>query len=257
MTTFDVVIIWQISSSIISLFPCCKLSYLFVSFHVRIDGFVITVFSIDDIVIILNNTFWYITPWRYIPFPIFILFWINQNKLLQNLVLFLYLFFAFLFSFIWFWNSFLRRFVINKTSYFMILYFLVLCFGFWFLVFGFNSLWVSFGVKVTRRKYNFACVRVKIILSEIILASWAQNAGKIRQFFYLSFNSNLKLINAILSDLQKLLRCFHTTAVVVFLKIPFAPLSSVLFSILTLYLKNLESSICSVSLLKLVASSFE
>ena len=72
-----------------------------------------------------------------------------------------------------------------------------------------------------------------------------------------SFNSTLQLINGILSDLQKLLKHFDGTAIVAFLKVPFAPFAAVFPNHLALYLKDLKLSSLAISALKLVASSLE
>ena len=74
---------------------------------------------------------------------------------------------------------------------------------------------------------------------------------------YLSFNSTLQLINDISSDLQRLLKCINETAIVAFLKIPFAPSASVLPNNLDLYAKDIKSTSLAISALKLVASSLE
>ena len=62
---------------------------------------------------------------------------------------------------------------------------------------------------------------VKIILLELAFDLSAPAADKTNYFIHLSFNSTLQLINGISSDLQKLLKSFSGTAVVVFFKIPF------------------------------------
>ena len=82
-------------------------------------------------------------------------------------------------------------------------------------------------------------------------------AEKMQYFVHLSFTSTLKLINAISSDLQKLLKYFNDTAIVPFLKILFAPSATVVFNNLDSYSKDLNSSVFAISTLKLFASSLE
>ena len=50
----------------------------------------------------------------------------------------------------------------------------------------------------------------------------------------------MQLINSILGDLQRLLKCFNCRAIVAFLKIPFAPSTTVFFINLVLNLKDLK-----------------
>ena len=80
--------------------------------------------------------------------------------------------------------------------------------------------------KVTTGTYNCSLI-VKIIslaLASSLITFSVPPAVKTKYFAHLSFNSTLQLINGILSDLQKLLKYFNSTAIVVFLKIPFAAL---------------------------------
>ena len=63
---------------------------------------------------------------------------------------------------------------------------------------------------------------VKIIVLGLPSVLSLPFAHKTQYFVYLSFNSILHLINDISNDLQKLLRYFIDTAVIAFLKIPFA-----------------------------------
>ena len=81
--------------------------------------------------------------------------------------------------------------------------------------------------------------------------------AKTEHFIHLSFKSTLQLINVIFSDLQNLYRYFNVTAIVVIYKISFATLPSVVPKNLVLYLKDLKSSVFTISLLKLIVSSFE
>ena len=81
---------------------------------------------------------------------------------------------------------------------------------------------------------------VKIILLELASSLSAPVADKIQWLVPLSFNSVLQLNNGISSDLQKLLRYFNSTAIVVFLKILFSPSVSVLPNNLAFYMKDLK-----------------
>ena len=71
------------------------------------------------------------------------------------------------------------------------------------------------------------------------------------------FNSTFQLINGISSDFQNLLKYFNSTTIVAFFKILFALLGSVFPNNLVLYLKDLKLLSLAISVLKLVASSFE
>ena len=97
---------------------------------------------------------------------------------------------------------------------------------------------------------------VKIILK---LASSLLTPAAVRTqyFVQLCFNSNLQLINDISSDLKKLLKYLNGTAIVAFLKIPFAPSASVFPDNLGLCLKDFKSLLLSIFALKLVVSSVE
>ena len=58
-----------------------------------------------------------------------------------------------------------------------------------------------------------------------LIAFYVPAADKTQYFVHLS--STLQLINGISSNLQKLLKYFNDTAIVAFLKIPFAPFDAV------------------------------
>ena len=77
----------------------------------------------------------------------------------------------------------------------------------------------------------------------------------------LSFNSTLQRINNISSDLQKLLKYINGTAIVTFFRTPLASpgagWASVFPSNLALNLKYLKLLLSAITILKLVASSFE
>ena len=62
---------------------------------------------------------------------------------------------------------------------------------------------------------------------------------------------------SISSDLQKLLRYFNGTAIVVFFNIPFAPSATVFPNNLALYSKDLKLKVFALSASKLLASSLE
>ena len=123
---------------------------------------------------------------------------------------------------------------------------------------SFDSFLLSLADKVTIETYHFVFLIVKIILSESQLSTLsAQAADRIQYFVQLSFNSTLQLLKGILSDLQKLLKYFNGTAIIAFFKISFASSASVFCNNLALYLKDLKSSVFTISKLKLVVSSFE
>ena len=74
---------------------------------------------------------------------------------------------------------------------------------------------------------SFVSFRGKIIL-ELASSLSAPAATKIHKFAHLSFHLILHLIDGTSTDLQKFLRYFFNgMAVVVFLKIPFAPSETV------------------------------
>ena len=93
-----------------------------------------------------------------------------------------------------------------------------------------------------------------IILSLVLLLS-LRAADKTQYFINLSFDSILQLINAVLGDLQKLLKDFNSTAVVALFGIPFFPSALAFPNNLALYLKDLKSLPLAIFALKLVASS--
>ena len=76
------------------------------------------------------------------------------------------------------------------------------------------------------------------MLLELASALSAPVADKTQRFVHLSLNSTLQLINGILSDLQKLLRQIHGTAIVVFLTIPFTSSSIAFLNNLAFNLKD-------------------
>ena len=73
----------------------------------------------------------------------------------------------------------------------------------------------------------------------------------------MSINSTLKVINDISNDLQKLRKYFNDTAITALVRIPFSPSASAFPNNLVLYLKYLKLLVLAISVLKLVASSFE
>ena len=87
---------------------------------------------------------------------------------------------------------------------------------------SFDTSWLSFADKVTTGRYNFESLIVKIILLESALVLSTPPIVKTQCFVHLSFSSIFQLINDISSHLQKLLRYFNGTAIVVFSIIPFA-----------------------------------
>ena len=79
---------------------------------------------------------------------------------------------------------------------------------------------MSFAYTVTKGAYHFVFLIIKIIISSLALTLSTLAAAKTRCLVHISFNSTLELINGISIDLQKLLRYFNSTAIVVFLQIP-------------------------------------
>ena len=79
------------------------------------------------------------------------------------------------------------------------------------------------------------------LIVKMILLEWASSstaaAGKIQYFAHLSSNSILQLINGILSNFQKLLHYFNSTAIV---RVPFAP-STTVFPIHFTYTQKIEN----------------
>ena len=121
---------------------------------------------------------------------------------------------------------------------------------------------MSFADKVSIGTYNLMYLTVKIILtltSSLMLYS-VPPTDKTQYFVHLSSNFTTQLITGIWNDLQKLLKHLNGTAIVAFLRNPFATLAgwaNVSPNNLALYLKNFKSSTFSISGLKLVASSLE
>ena len=83
----------------------------------------------------------------------------------------------------------------------------------------FADFWLSLADKVTKGTYNYVPLIVRIILSSL------PAADKTQWFGHLSFDSTLKLINDISSDLQKLLKHW-LTQFAAFFSIPLAALSA-------------------------------
>ena len=83
---------------------------------------------------------------------------------------------------------------------------------------SFDIIWFSFADKVTRGKYSFMSLIVKVITSESALPSSASAAAKTQYFVLLNLNSTLQLFNGISSYLKKLLRYFNGTAILAFLE---------------------------------------
>ena len=121
---------------------------------------------------------------------------------------------------------------------------------------SFDSFRLSFADKVTTGTYNFVSFIVKIILLELASLLSPPTAVEtvlcpLKFYFYLEINQ------FILSDLQTLLKYFNDTAIVAFLKTPFAPFATLFPSTLALYLKDLKLLSLARSALKLVASFLE
>ena len=88
---------------------------------------------------------------------------------------------------------------------------------------SFDTSWLSFADKVTTGRYNFESLIVKIILLGSALVLSTPPIVKTQCFVvHSSLSSIFQLINDISSNLQKLLRYFNGTAIVVFSIIPFA-----------------------------------
>ena len=79
---------------------------------------------------------------------------------------------------------------------------------------------------------------VKIILLGLIHVLSLAFADKTKYFVCFSFDSILKLINDISSDLQKLRKCFNSTAIVACLKNQFSPSPNIFQNSLALYSKD-------------------
>ena len=99
--------------------------------------------------------------------------------------------------------------------------------------------------------------KIILLLLTLSLTLSAPASEKTQYFVHLSFNSTLKLINGISSDIQKLVKYFNGIEIVPFLKIPFAASASVVSNNLALYLKDLKLLVLARSALKLVVSSLE
>ena len=104
---------------------------------------------------------------------------------------------------------------------------------------------------MTAGSYNFLSLIVNIILLSLALTSTLPVA-KTQFFVHLGFNSTLRLINGISSDIQILHRYFNGTAIAEFSRVPFA--AAVIPIKLVLYLKDLKLLLYAIALLKLVAS---
>ena len=88
--------------------------------------------------------------------------------------------------------------------------------------------------------YKFVSLIVNIILLRSAFLLSLPAANKTQYFVRLNFSSTLQLINGILSDLQKLIKHFHDTAIIAFFRIPFATSVLVFSNNLFLYLKELK-----------------
>ena len=105
---------------------------------------------------------------------------------------------------------------------------------------------------MTAGSYNFLSLIVNIILLSLALTLSTLPVAKTQFFIHLSFNSTLRLINRISSDIQILHRYFNGTAIVEISRVPFA--AAVIPIKLVLYLKDLKLLLYAMALLKLVAS---
>ena len=77
---------------------------------------------------------------------------------------------------------------------------------------SFDSFLLSFAGKSARETYNFVSLIVKTILLGLGFVLSLPAAEK--HFVYLSFSFTLQLIKSISSDLQKLVRYFNDTSLV-------------------------------------------
>ena len=149
--------------------------------------------------------------------------------------------------------------LIGGDIYARLLLLLLLFFHFLFYVhsntLSFDNIGLFFAVKMVKGTYNFVSVIVKIILSQLSLVLSLTTTAKTQCFVHRSYKSTLHLINEISSDLQKLIRYFNDTAIVVSSKISFA--SVVLTINLVLYLKDLKASVFAIAFPKSSASTFE
>ena len=123
---------------------------------------------------------------------------------------------------------------------------------------------MSLADKPTTEANNLVSLMVKIILLQVtLLLAWpltlASPAAKQSTIFFNTFNSTFQLVNGISSYLQKLIKYFNFngTAIVAFLKFPFAPFAAVFFKNVSLYLTDFNLSVFTISALKLVTLSLE
>ena len=87
--------------------------------------------------------------------------------------------------------------------------------------------------------YKFSSLIVKKLLSGLVLVFSLPSIVKTQSYGHSSFDSTLQLINAISSDLEKLLTYSNGTAIVASLKTVFSTSTDVFFNNLALYL-NLQ-----------------
>ena len=123
----------------------------------------------------------------------------------------------------------------------------------------FGKFWLSLADKVTTGIYNFVSLILKIILSRLAFVLSLHAADKRQSFVHIRFNSTLRLISGISSDLQKSLQYFNGTAIVSFSRIPLAAFgagwATIVSNNLALYLKDLKLLVFPILLLKLFAPS--
>ena len=98
---------------------------------------------------------------------------------------------------------------------------------------------------------------VKIKLLELASSLSLLFPNKTQWFVHLSFNLTLHLINSILSDPKKLIKYFNGVEIAMFLKISFVSSLSVVSNNLALHLKDFESLVSAILLIKWVASPLE
>ena len=106
---------------------------------------------------------------------------------------------------------------------------------------------------VSDSKYN--SIRINIIRLSLT------PVDKKHYFVHLSFSSTLELIHDILSDLQKLLKCFNGTGIVAYFRIPLAAfgagLATVVPNSFALFLKDLKLSSLAIPALNVFALTLE
>ena len=98
--------------------------------------------------------------------------------------------------------------------------------------------------------YKFSSLIVKKLLSGLVLVFSLSSIVRTQSYAHLSFDSTLQLINAISSDLEKLLTYSNGIAIAASFKTVFSSSTDVFFNSLALYLHFLKPLLFTTSLLK-------